>query len=436
MDKKNKYGFLTALSMVIGIVIGSGIFFKADDILMATGGDVALGILAFLLVGSGVLFGALVITEYAILDSSDGGLITYSKRAFSQKTAFYISWFMIAVYFPAMIVLFGFVNSIYLGQLIGVNSLKFTVVATFMILFIAFLSNILSKRVGGLVQNLSTIIKLIPLVIIAVFGILFFDQSVATTTISNEIMNNKNVLDILIAIAFSYEGWVVVTSISGETKNAKKTLPKALAFGVILVTIIYILYFYGITKIIAPADIINLGDAHTSVAATKVLGNIGGKILTLFIVISVYGALNGMVLAYLRLPKAVVEKKLMKNVFEIDSEKTKANFSKGTILFCGFWVFIIYVFQMLIVSGVIFSNLEVAFDLSAMPIVVMYMIYIALYLKVFKVTGKKDFKLKVYSFIAILVSLIVIYGAMSVNGFLYICISLLVTALGIFFIKK
>lgn len=75
--EKQKYSFATAISMVVRIVIGSGIFFKADDILVAVNGDVGLGLLGFLIVGVGALFGALTVSYYALHDQEHIGMIGY-----------------------------------------------------------------------------------------------------------------------------------------------------------------------------------------------------------------------------------------------------------------------------------------------------------------------------------------------------------------------
>ncbi len=434
MEEQKQYGVVTAISMVIGIVIGSGIFFKSDDVLTGTGGDVALGILGFLLVGIGVIFGSLVILEYTS-KNSEGGLITYANMAFSKNIAYYVSWFLISIYFPAFIVTFGYVTAIYLGQLLNISTNSFYIFATFFFILSAFISNIFSKKIGGVVQSISTIIKVIPLIIISICGIFLFDQQPVIFTPASTPNYTTDFLSVLIGIAFSFEGWIVVTNISSEMKDAKKNLPKALIVGLISVVTIYILYFYGITKIINPIDIIYLGDNHTTVAAEKIFGAFGGKVLISFIVVSVYGALNGMVLAYLRLPSLLVEKKMIKDLFSISNKKSKENFSKGNIIFCLIWVFAFYVFQMLIITGKIFANLNSPFDLSSMAMILTYIIYIGLYIKVFKVSNVKSKKLIFFSFVAVITSLIVLYGSLEVNGLLYLLISLFVCCLG-YFVKN
>lgn len=433
--QNGQYGFITAISMVVGIVIGSGIFFKADDILIATGGSVLLGILGFLVVGLGVLFGSLVISEYAIHNPSEGGLIPFCKDAFGPKIAYFVSWFVISVYFPAIIVILAFVTAIYLSVLLGIDSATFLYVGTALVLAFAFISNIVSKRLGGTIQSVTTGLQLVPLFIIGAIGLLFFNTGGAGSSItSHDVTSNASFFTALIAIAFTFDGWIVVTSIGNEIKNPKKTLPIALTAGVLITTIIYILYFIGITNIVNPADIISLGDAHVDIAAQTIFGQHGSTIVTAFVVIAVYGGVNGMVLAYLRLPHAIVEEGMMKDILKINEHKTANGFSKGVIIFDIITVSIMLVIQILSNEGIIFGNLATPFDLSTLPITIIYFIYIGLYIRVFTVTSRQGVeraRLMMYVVVAVLISLIVIYGAMQVNGLIYIVFSLIAMIIGI-----
>lgn len=433
--QNGQYGFITAISMVVGIVIGSGIFFKADDILIATGGSVLLGILGFLVVGLGVLFGSLVISEYAIHNPSEGGLIPFCKDAFGPKIAYFVSWFVISVYFPAIIVILAFVTAIYLSVLLGIDSATFLYVGTALVLAFAFISNIVSKRLGGTIQSVTTGLQLVPLFIIGAIGLLFFNTGGAGSSItSHDVTSNASFFTALIAIAFTFDGWIVVTSIGNEIKNPKKTLPIALTAGVLITTIIYILYFIGITNIVNPADIISLGDAHVDIAAQTIFGQHGSTIVTAFVVIAVYGGVNGMVLAYLRLPHAIIEEGMMKDILKINEHKTANGFSKGVIIFDIITVSIMLVIQILSNEGIIFGNLATPFDLSTLPITIIYFIYIGLYIRVFTVTSRQGVeraRLMMYVVVAVLISLIVIYGAMQVNGLIYIVFSLIAMIIGI-----
>lgn len=187
--EKQSYGFATAISMVVGIVIGSGIFFKADDILSAVNGNVMLGVLGFLLVGVGVLFGTLTIAYYTRKDTENIGLIGYSRMALGDKFGFVVGWFAIICYFPAFIMILAMVASIYLGVLIGVDSQLFITFATVVFLVASFTINVKSPNAGGKVQVIFTIAKIIPLVVIGLAGTLFFTSADSLSTIHLRVVN-------------------------------------------------------------------------------------------------------------------------------------------------------------------------------------------------------------------------------------------------------
>ncbi len=430
-----QYGLLTAISMVIGIVIGSGIFFKSDDILRSTGGSIVLGLLGFLIVGIGVLFGALVISEYANRSDQDGGIINYGTMAFGKRFGYVVGFAMIGVYFPAFIVVLGYVAATYIGILFGIDSSNFIIIVAFLLIALGLFSNIYSQKVGGIIQETTMFIKLIPLILIGIVGIFFGDTSVDLAN-TQQMATSSGFLSALILIAFSFDGWLIATSISGEIKDSKKNLPRALIGGVTLTIIIYCLYFVGISKLVGPDQIIALGDAHTEVAAQMILGNIGAKLIIVFVIISVYGGLNGISLAYLRMPQSLIDSGLMKDFNKGEKCETNLNFSIETIKFVIGFLLLYYIIQILVMKGIIFNNLATPFDLSSMPITINYVFYVFLYVGVLRITKERKLSLYIYIIIAVLTSFIVLYGSLQVNGMIYIAISIFVIAVGQLFYNK
>ena len=100
-------------------------------------------------------------------------------------------------------------------------------------------------------------------------------------------------------IAFSFDGWTVSTSIGHEVRNSKRNLPRALIISPILILIIYILYFVGISIYLGPETIMALGDEHVYLAARNIFGHLGSKILLTFVVISIIGTVNGLSLIHI-----------------------------------------------------------------------------------------------------------------------------------------
>jgi len=116
--KKNEYGLFTAITMIVGIVIGSGIFFKSDNILIATGGSIALGVLVFFIAAIAIIFGSLTISQLASRSSKEGGLISYAEEYYNKSTSCAFGWFQTFLYFPTLIsVVLGLLEFIYVSYL-------------------------------------------------------------------------------------------------------------------------------------------------------------------------------------------------------------------------------------------------------------------------------------------------------------------------------
>ncbi len=103
-----------------------------------------------------------------------------------------------------------------------------------------------------------------------------------------------------LATAFAYEGWIIATSINAELKDGKRTLPRALLFGTLLVAIIYILYYLGISGILSNEQVIVAGDGAPVEVVSLVFGKVGGTPLMTFLVISCLGTLNGLIMGATR----------------------------------------------------------------------------------------------------------------------------------------
>ena len=102
MDQQltKKYGLLTAIAMVVGIVIGSGVFFKAEKVLTATGGDLPLGILAWVIGGVIMISCAYTFAVMATRYEYVNGIVDYAEATMGKSYGYYVGWFMTMIYYP------------------------------------------------------------------------------------------------------------------------------------------------------------------------------------------------------------------------------------------------------------------------------------------------------------------------------------------------
>ena len=386
--KKNEYGLFTAIAMIVGVVIGSGIFFKSDNILVATGGSITLGVLVFCLAAIAIIFGSLTISELASRTSQAGGVISYAEDSYNKSVACAFGWFQTFLYFPTLIAVVSWVAGIYICMLFGLEStLNVQILIGLAIIIVLFITNTLSAKLGGYFQNASTIIKLLPLIFIAVVGLIFGDVSkVSFADITT--MQSAGWITAIAPIAFSFDGWIVATSIGHEIKDSKRNLPKALIIAPIFILVVYIVYFVGVSTYLGPDAVMSLGDGHVDLIANKILGPLGAKIILIFVIISIIGTVNGLILGLIRLPYSLAIREMFPNSKRISKLDQRINMPLNSAFvgfaLCIFWTVVHYLTTKL---GLLSNS-----DISEISITVSYVMYILLYVKVFKLGREGEVK--------------------------------------------
>ncbi len=304
---EKRYGLFTAISMVIGITIGSGVFFKAVKVLSLTGGHMGqsllvIGIVGLIMIACSCAFAALG-TKYVKCN----GLVDYAEATLGKKYAYYVAWFMSTMYYPIIAATLSWVSARYTTMLFGMEDGggATCAIGTFYLMS-SFAINALSPKLAGKIQVSTTVIKLIPLLLMGIVGTvvgltngngiaIFSDSSIIDAG-----GQNSGILSAVCAFAFSYEGWIIATTINSELKNAKRDLPLALIGGAIFCTLIYSLYVYSMSATMTAEEILEAGDMLPKVAFSNVFGNFAGTLVFVFIIISCLGTTNGVMMGTMR----------------------------------------------------------------------------------------------------------------------------------------
>ena len=401
MKLEKKYGLLMAITMVVGVVIGSGVFFKAQTILDKTGGNVLIGILAWVIGGVNMIICGLAFSVLASKYGRVNGLVDYCEATVGKKYSDIFSWFLTFIYYPAMTSVLVWVTARYTGVLFNweLNSAN-VMVLSILFLLISFVINALAPKIAGKVQISTTVIKLIPLLLLAVIGVIYglcnndirFEVLEGTneiiTTGTNrmqllvenfKVEGNQSasaLLAAVVAAAFAYEGWIIATSINGELKNAKRNLPLALIIGCIIIMLVYISYYIGVLGG-ARSDVLIHGG--TQYAFYQIFGNYIGTILNVFVIISCFGTLNGLMLATTRSFYTMAERGvgIAPKIFDQVDEHTNmpTNSSIASVLIIGVWFVFFYATNL--TSGW-FGDFK--FDSSELPIITIYAMYIPIFI--------------------------------------------------------
>lgn len=303
---EKKYGLPTAICMVVGIVIGSGVFFKAEAVLNNTGGNMPLGILAWLIVGAIMIVCSYVFATMATRYEKVNGLVDYAEATMGDRYAYNMGWFMATIYTPALTSVLAWVSARYFSVLMGwdITGGSCLAVAGFF-LCVDYALNALAPRVAGKFQVSTTVIKMVPLLLMAVVGtvvgLMNGQMSQNFATISSGVVSvGAGLMKSTVAVAFAYEGWILAASINAELKDAKKNLPRALVGGSFIVVITYILYYIGLNGAVTTEELMVSGEAAAKMAFQRVFGGTAGTLVFVLIVISCLGTLNGLMLSNCR----------------------------------------------------------------------------------------------------------------------------------------
>lgn len=376
--EKRRYGLFTSITMITGIVIGSGIFFKSDDVLAYTNGNVLVGVIVFIVAAIAIIFGCLAISQLATRTDKPGGLISYMEEFVGIGPSCAIGWFQTFLYLPTLAAVVSWVVGIYMCQLFGINGgLDNWTIIGVITLTVMFIINILSAKLGGYFQNASMIIKTIPLLVIALAGLIFGNPTEAIASHSlREATTSFGWVAAFAPIAFSYDGWIVSTHICNEIKNSKRNLPLALTISPLLILVAYVAYFVGMNALVGPDTIIEQGNASTYTAANLIFGNIGGKLILVFIVISVLGTVNGIVLGFIRMPYSLALRNMIPGSKMIAKEDERVGgmpLNSAILAYATsmFWMLVHYLTQRFGMRG----------DVSEIAIGISYLNYIVLLLQ-------------------------------------------------------
>jgi APA family basic amino acid/polyamine antiporter len=329
-------GLWTSVSLVVGGIIGSGIFMK-PAIMASQLGSPELLVLVWILAGIITLFGALSNAEVAAMIPETGGQFIFFKVMYGDFVAFLYGWSAFAVFNTAGVASIAyvlgtyaeyfiqlprftpevargihlyipFVGSIFPLENIGVKSLTITIVLALTYI------NYRSTRSGGNIQVIFTALKVLAMVVI-VFGFLFsgsgsFQNLVADSSVIQP--HGWALVGALVAATagafWGYDGWNNITFVAGEIKNPQRNIPKSLLIGLVTCIIIYTLITLSYTYVL-PVDAMARSSMVASDAATIVMGSAGGAIIALMVIISTIGTTNGNILATSRVSFAMAQEK-------------------------------------------------------------------------------------------------------------------------------
>lgn len=443
---KKKYGLLTAISMVVGIVIGSGVFFKAEKILTKTGGDLPLGILAWVIGGVIMMICSYVFAVMATKYEYVNGVVDYSEVTVGKGYGYMMGWFFATIYYPTLTSVLAWVSARYTAVLFGWSIVgpECMVIAAFY-LVASYAVNALSPKLAGKFQVSTTIIKLVPLLLMGIVGcIVGFANGMTVqnfTHVVTEVTSKSGaLLTAVCATAFAYEGWVIATSINAELRDSKKNLPIALVLGALIVIVVYILYYIGLAGVVTNETLMAGGQEGAKQAFTNLFTNVGGTLLFVFVIISCLGTLNGLMMGCTRGFYSLAARKVGPSPSTYIEVSPKTNMATNSsalgLLLSAAWL--AYFFGANLVEKSWFGVLS--FDSSELPIITVYAMYIPMFIAF--MVKQKDvnwFNRFIMPILGVLGCLFMVYAAIVSHQMAvvwYLVIFAAIMLVGVFFGKK
>lgn len=296
---RRQIGIRTATALVVGEVIAVGIFLTPAGMAKTLGSPFWL-LVVWLTMGGMALCGSLCYGELAARYPEAGGGYVYLREAYGPAVAFMYGWMAFLVMDPGLTALLAVGLASYAGYGLGLSPLGLKVVAIAAIILVAAV-NILGVRIGAWLIRGLTVLKLALLGFILLwgFGFQLGDWSNFTPLVAQRAGSAPLIPALaggMIGAFFSFAGWWDLSKLAGEVSNPAKTLPKALFYGVIVVTLVYILTSAVFIYLVPPGEVTS-GETFAAQAGETLFGRAGGQVFALVVVVAVLGSLAAVIMS-------------------------------------------------------------------------------------------------------------------------------------------
>jgi APA family basic amino acid/polyamine antiporter len=310
-EPRRVIGFWTAVSIVMGNMIGSGVFLLPASLAAYRG----LGLAGWLVSAAGAVLLALVFAHLARHRPASGGLYAYTRTAFGDVPAFLVAWgywLSTVATLPALAVAFvGYLDP-FAPAIARTPALAGIVAVAAMWLLIAV--NVAGVRPAGRVQLVTTVLKIVPLALVAGGGLLYFRPEVLTVSAAAAASPGPQLMATVTLTLWAFLGLETATIPAGSIRDPERTIPRATIVGTVLTAGVYIASTVGVMSLVPP-DALASSTAPFADGAGRLLGAWGAQVVAIGAAISCFGALNGWVLIAGQLPMAVADDGLFPRVF-------------------------------------------------------------------------------------------------------------------------
>jgi APA family basic amino acid/polyamine antiporter len=283
--------------LVIGLVIGSGIFLVPSPVLRQSG-SVPAALAVWIVGGVLSLFGALSYAELGAMDRSSGGLYAYLRDAFGPFLAFLYGWTLFFIIGAGTLATLAVAAANYLGQFAELTELAKKVIAVGLLASMAVI-NILGTRRGASLANAATAIKVGAILAMSAALFALGDPASLPDAPGVPALSGTSSLAAIgvatISVLWAYEGWQYVTFSAGEAVDPQRSLPRAISLGTAALVLIYLVANLAYLAALGP-ERVAASERVAGDAVAAVLGPGAGRLIAVAIIISMYGAAHSVVI--------------------------------------------------------------------------------------------------------------------------------------------
>src|SRR6266436_5457987 len=303
-DLRRVLGFWGGTALIVGITIGSGIFRTPPTIAGLVPNPLVIMALwtAFGLIS---ICGALAVAELSTLLPRAGGVYVFLREAYGDAAAFVFGWLYVLITTPTTIAALSVVFAEFLFNLLGVpasaRAIQLIAIAAIITLTGA---NVLGARVGAAVSEVTTLVKVIALTAIIV-GVFLLGHGSLSHFTEGGVVQGGGLARAVAAVIWTYDGWIGVSMIAGEVVAPERLMKRIIIVGMLVIVTLYIGANLAYLYMMPVSVMAQQKEAIARTVMTAIAGPAGGVLIMLAIMTSVFGALNGNLLAKTRVPYAM-----------------------------------------------------------------------------------------------------------------------------------
>ena len=384
---KKSLGLIDGISLLIGITIGSAIF-ATPQIIATYQNSFSSIIMLWAVVTFFVFIGSLIYAELGSRFPNTGGEYVYISKAFGPFWGFIFGWAQLLIIRTSPAAGISLITANYIGFFVDINQFQKNLLAVLIIILFGII-NYLGVERASFYNKFSSLVKTLGIVIFVVFGLIFFGADFSNLQPIIQPTQNLgpigNFVAASILVLFSFLGWDRVGYVAGEMKDPKKTIPLTMFYGISLISLIYLaanLLYHTVLGLEGVRDSIIVASDTASI----LFGNKGAIIISLVVIISATGSINGTIMSASRLYFAMARDGLLFKWFENIHPKHKTP-NRSIIAHCIWGIALLFIRQNFetIVSGMVFT------------ILIFYILTTLAFFKFRKTNqGKKGYRLPFY----------------------------------------